>query len=88
MAAQDYEQVTYNSPTGAQIGQSATELIAFHGATPVDQAAFVAQLTVGYLINTTTTGVTFSTTAQMSLFLTLINALQAALVEKGLMAAS
>jgi hypothetical protein len=35
MAAQDYEQVTYNSPSGAQVGQSATEKIGFFGATPV-----------------------------------------------------
>ena len=35
MAAQDYEQVTYNSDAGAQIGSSATEKVAFFGATPV-----------------------------------------------------
>ena len=35
MAAQDYEQVTYNSPDGAQIGQSATEKIGFYGKVPV-----------------------------------------------------
>lgn len=39
MAAQDYEQVTYNGPAGAQIGQSATEKIGFYGATPVVQRA-------------------------------------------------
>ena len=39
MAAQDYEQLTYNSPSGAQIGQSATEKIGFYGATPVVQRA-------------------------------------------------
>jgi hypothetical protein len=39
MAAQDYEQVTYNSPTGAQMGSSATEKIGFYGATPVVQRA-------------------------------------------------
>lgn len=39
MAAQDYEQVTYNSPSGAQIGQSASEKIGFYGATPVVQRA-------------------------------------------------
>lgn len=37
MAAQDYEQVTYNAPAGAQIGQSATEKVGFFGATPVVQ---------------------------------------------------
>lgn len=30
-----YEQVTYNSPDGAQIGKSATEKLGFFGATPV-----------------------------------------------------
>lgn len=39
MAAQDYEQVTYNSPAGAQIGSSATGKIGFYGATPVVQRA-------------------------------------------------
>jgi hypothetical protein len=39
MAAQDYEQVTYNSPTGAMIGKSATEKVSFYGATPVAQRA-------------------------------------------------
>jgi hypothetical protein len=42
MAAQDYEQVTYNSPAGAQIGSSATEKVGFFGAVPVVQQATVA----------------------------------------------
>lgn len=45
MAAQDYEQVTYNSPTGAMIGQSATEKVGFFGATPVVQQAITAVAT-------------------------------------------
>lgn len=46
MAAQDYEQVTYNGASGAQVGSSASEKIAFHGATPTDQpAALTTQLT-------------------------------------------
>ena len=43
MAAQDYEQVTYNSPTGAMIGKSATEKVAFYGSTPVAQRAAAIQ---------------------------------------------
>lgn len=39
MAAQDYEQLTYNSPAGAQIGKSASEKVGFYGATPVVQRA-------------------------------------------------
>jgi hypothetical protein len=44
MAAQDYEQVTYNAPSGAQIGASATEKVGFYGATPVVQGAAVTTL--------------------------------------------
>ena len=40
MAAQDYEQVTYNSPNGAMIGQSATEKIGFYGKVPVVQRPY------------------------------------------------
>ena len=45
MAAQDYEQVTYHSPAGAQIGQSATEKVGFYGAVPVVQRASAFQAT-------------------------------------------
>jgi hypothetical protein len=44
MAAQDYEQVTYNAPSGAQIGSSATEKVGFYGATPVVQGSAVTTL--------------------------------------------
>ena len=39
MAAQDYEQVTYSGPAGAQIGSGASEKVGFYGATPVVQRA-------------------------------------------------
>ena len=35
----EYEQVTYNSPDGAQMGDSATEKNGFFGATPIVQPA-------------------------------------------------
>ena len=35
-----YEQITYNSPDGAQLGQSASEKIAFYGVVPVIQRAY------------------------------------------------
>jgi hypothetical protein len=43
MASQDYEQVTYNGPAGAQIGSAATEKVAFYGAVPVVQRASAFQ---------------------------------------------
>lgn len=69
MAAQDYEQVTYNGPSGAQMGQSATEKIGFFGATPVVQAAITAVAT---------------TTATTALNETKIDRLYAALATLGL----
>jgi hypothetical protein len=42
-----YEQVTYNSPDGAQVGKSATEKVGFFGATPVVQQAGVTTVTTG-----------------------------------------
>jgi hypothetical protein len=41
----EYEQATYNSPTGAQVGKSATEKVGFFGATPVVQVAITAVTT-------------------------------------------
>lgn len=35
-----YEQLTYNSPDGAQIGAAATDKVAFYGAVPVTQRAY------------------------------------------------
>lgn len=40
-----YEQVTYNSPDGAQIGSSTAEKVAFFGTTPITQRAAAAQAT-------------------------------------------
>jgi len=34
-----YEQVTYNSPDGAQVGAAAGDKVGFYGATPVVQRA-------------------------------------------------
>lgn len=45
MAAQDYEQVTYNAPAGAMIGQTISEKVAMWGQTPISQRAGAAQAT-------------------------------------------
>jgi hypothetical protein len=36
----EYEQITYNSSTGAQLGKGATEKIGFYGVVPVAQRAY------------------------------------------------
>lgn len=40
----EYEQITYNSPTGAQLGKNATEKIGFYGVVPVAQRAYSSAL--------------------------------------------
>lgn len=40
-----YEQITYNSDDGAQIGKSATEKVGFFGATPVVRPSITAVAT-------------------------------------------
>ncbi len=56
MAAQDYEQVTYNAPGGAQIGQSATEKVGFYGATPVVQRATASTHTTTAVVTSASYG--------------------------------
>ena len=36
----EYEQITYNSADGAQLGRSATDKIGFYGIAPVAQRAY------------------------------------------------
>lgn len=66
-----YERVDYGSPDGAQFGGAATDLIAFHGATPTDQYATKATVTVSNTI---------------TVLVDAVNHILALLKEKGLMA--
>ena len=89
MAAQDYEQVTYNGPDGAQMGSSASELIAFHGATPTDQPAYVASVTTVFLEGSiSASAIVGFSLGQYSALIGLVHGMKAILIEKGLMAAS
>ena len=56
MAAQDYEQVTYNGPAGAQIGAAATDKIGFYGATPVVQRATASTHTTTAVVTSASYG--------------------------------
>ena len=56
MASQDYEQVTYNGPAGAQIGASATDKIGFYGATPVVQRATASTHTTTAVVTSASYG--------------------------------
>jgi hypothetical protein len=67
-----------------QVGGTAATLVGFHGASPVDQAAFVTAISTLCLQS----GFGFSTSAQFVAFITGYNAVLTCLQEKGLMAAS
>jgi hypothetical protein len=67
--ATSYEQVTYNSPDGAQVGSSSTEKVGFFGATPIARPS----------VTWPNTG-----TATTTLNETKVNRIMAALVNLGL----
>jgi hypothetical protein len=52
-----YEQVTYNSADGAQIGLTAADKVSFHGAVPVVQATVLSTITVSTTITVLTAAV-------------------------------
>lgn len=63
-------QLSDGNDEGTILGQSATDLISFHNATPVDQAA----------------AITLATGATFAVIVTAVRAVLAALREKGLIA--
>ena len=71
---------------GTRVGQSATDLVGFHGATPSDQRAFTADVSTSVVTQTSPFG--FASSAQGVALLALVNEIKAVLVEKGLMASS
>lgn len=68
------------------VGNASTDLVGFHGATAVDQAAYVASLSINALSVSGVIG--FTTSASFSTAILAINSLIAMAVEKGLMAAA
>ena len=78
-----YEQVTYNSPDGALIGNSATEKIGFYGTPPVVQAAAVTAVTTTGATSTTN-AYGFTTAAQADAIVASLNAIRTALTNIGI----
>ena len=77
----------------AAIGNAATDLIGFHGATGVDQAAVITSVTTTGAVMITAAGGTtthygFATAVQADAIVSNLNAITALLKEKGLMASS
>ena len=80
------KQLSDNNPTGTGLGQSASDLIGFHGTTGVAQAAYVADLSINALSVSGVIG--FTTSASFSTAILAINSILDVLRDKGLMAAS
>jgi hypothetical protein len=83
-----YEQVTYNSPDGAQIGTTSTELIAFFGATPVAQPSGASQAAVSTAAATSGSAIYGFTSAQANGIISLLNQLRSDAVTLGLIKGS
>jgi hypothetical protein len=85
MATNEY-QLSDGRPEGAVLGQSSSDLIAFHGAEPCDQSPTAASVTT--TASTTTTPAGYATTTQADAVITAVNAILVCLKEKGLMASA
>jgi hypothetical protein len=79
-----YERLDYGSPDGCHIGGASTDLIAFHGVTPCDQAAAITSISTSAAVSVC--GYFAFTSAQANGLITAVNAILAALNEKGLTA--
>lgn len=79
--ATSYEQVTYNSPDGAQVGKAATEKVAFYGATPVVQRASSLQATS--VISGISTGAVSTNSILLNTVVEIMNTLNGLGVWKG-----
>ncbi len=84
MAAQDYEQLSYNGPAGCQIGDSATAKVAFFGVTPAAQRASAAQASFTISIGTSTTSWGFASSDQFNNFVLQLREIQATLTAMGI----
>ena len=73
---------------GTVIGQSASELVSFHAATPVAQRSGAAQAAVVATGSTNSSPYGYATAAQADAIVTLVNEIRAALVAKGLIKGS
>lgn len=83
-----YESVTYNSPDGARVGNTSTELIAFFGAIPVAQPSSGSQAAVSTAAATTGSAIYGFTSAQANGIVTLLNQIRSDLVTLGLLKGS
>lgn len=73
----------------AAIGNGAADLVSFHGASAVDQAAYTATISTTVPVSAAGSPIFgFQTSAQFIAQAAAVNSILACLIEKGLMAAS
>lgn len=80
----DVQYLGSNASGGMVVGLSSSELVAFHGSTPTDQYAAIADLSINALSVSGVIG--FTTSASFSTAILAINSVLAVLREKGLIA--
>lgn len=84
------DQLSKKNPDGTTLGQSASDLVGFYGATPVVQRATAASHTTiatTNAVSTTSAIWGFSTSTQANALIAAVAELQATLVANGLWAA-
>jgi hypothetical protein len=85
----DVQYLGANASGGMVVGSSSSELVAFHGATPTDQPAFVASVGTTVLEGSVSaSAIVGYSLGKFSALVTLVNSMQQILIEKGLMASS
>ncbi len=85
------KQLSDGNPSGTTLGQSSTDLISFHNATPVAQASFVASAgskSSSAIIVASLSGFVFANSSSAAQVLTILEAMRTLLISKGLMASS
>ena len=86
----EYEQVSYNSPDGAQMGKTSTTPIAFYGQTPIARSDTTYPADTVASTYTTTTNTTavfgFASAAAASSLIHQVSSIVAALKKVGLLA--
>ena len=81
-------QLSDGNPDGTVLGQSASDLISFYNAPPVAQRSGVAQASIATTAPTNSGAYGFTTAAQATAIITLLNEIRATLVGLGLMKGS
>jgi hypothetical protein len=82
----EYNQLSDGRPDGVQLGKSASDKVALHGATPVVQAVTVAALATTGVSQSSPYG--FTTSAQGDALVAAVNSILVALKNKGIIASA